>query len=254
MRDVIARCVYGVDVNGLALEVAKLSLWLEAFDAVLLLELPQRDIGGQLPAWEELVAQVEWARERGAAVHLDGARLWGCESFYGRSLAEISEPFDTVYTSFYKQLDGLAGAVLAGSEDVIAESKEWRRRRHGGMLYGLWPNAASGLVGLRTRLPRMAAYQEQAATLADAVRGLAGVEVIPDPPHTPMMHLLFHREAGAVRAAALRIAGEDRVWTFAQLAGTDVPGVCRAELEVGDATLGWTPAAFRDLMQRLLTD
>jgi len=78
--------------------------------------------------------------------------------------------------------------------------------------------------------------------------------VIPDPPHTPMMHLLFHREAGAVRAAALRIAGEDRVWTFAQLAGTDVPGVCRAELEVGDATLGWTPAAFRDLMQRLLTD
>lgn len=32
MRDVIARCVYGVDVNGLALEVAKLSLWLEAFD------------------------------------------------------------------------------------------------------------------------------------------------------------------------------------------------------------------------------
>src|SRR6266511_399926 len=109
-------------------------------------------------------------------------------------------------------------------------------------------------VGLRTRLPRMAAYQEQAATLAEAVRGLAGVEVIPDPPHTPMMHLLFHREAGAVRAAALRIAGEDRVWTFAQLAGTDVPGVCRAELEVGDATLGWTPAAFRDLMQRLLTD
>jgi hypothetical protein len=100
----------------------------------------------------------------------------------------------------------------------------------------------------------MAAYQEQAATLAEAVRGLAGVEVIPDPPHTPMMHLLFHREAGAVRAAALRIAGEDRVWTFAQLAGTDVPGVCRAELEVGDATLGWTPAAFRDLMQRLLTD
>jgi hypothetical protein len=32
MRDVIARCIYGVDVNELALEVAKLSLWLEAFD------------------------------------------------------------------------------------------------------------------------------------------------------------------------------------------------------------------------------
>jgi len=59
-----------------------------------------------------------------------------------------------------------------------------------------------------------------------------------------MMHLLFHREAGAVRAAALRIAGEDRVWTFAQLAGTDVPGVCRAELEVGDATRAGRPPRF----------
>src|SRR6266545_4542922 len=121
---------------------------------------------------------------------------------------------------------GLSASPTACSPSVTcswsggrASSQLSRRRwRHGGMLYGLWPNAASGLVGLRTRLPRMAAYQEQAATLAEAVRGLAGVEVIPDPPHTPMMHLLFHREAGAVRAAALRIAGEDRVWTFAQLA------------------------------------
>ena len=44
--------------------------------AALLLELPQRDLGGQLPAWDDLAAQVAWARERGAAAHLDGARLW----------------------------------------------------------------------------------------------------------------------------------------------------------------------------------
>src|SRR5215472_1980664 len=29
--------------------------------AVLLLELPQRDLGGQQPAWDDLVAQVGWA-------------------------------------------------------------------------------------------------------------------------------------------------------------------------------------------------
>src|SRR5690242_11351308 len=34
--------------------------------AALVLELPQRDIGGQLPGWDDLVAQVGWARERGA--------------------------------------------------------------------------------------------------------------------------------------------------------------------------------------------
>ena len=221
--------------------------------AALLLELPQRDIGGQLPAWEDLVAQVEWARGRGAAVHMDGARLWGCESFYGRSLAEISELFDTVYVSFYKQLGGLAGAALAGAEDVVGEVKEWRRR-HGGLLYGLWPNAASGLAGLRTRFPRMAAYQEQALAVADAIHDLPGVDVVPNPPHTPVMHLLFHRDGAALRAAALKLAREDRIWTFYHPAATDVPGVCRLELEVGDATLQWTPAEFRRVVERLLTD
>lgn len=44
--------------------------------AALLLELPQRDIGGQQPPWDELAAQCDWARSVGAAVHLDGARLW----------------------------------------------------------------------------------------------------------------------------------------------------------------------------------
>jgi len=44
--------------------------------AALLLELPQREIGGLLPAWDDLVAQTSWARERGVALHLDGARLW----------------------------------------------------------------------------------------------------------------------------------------------------------------------------------
>ena len=61
----------------------------------------------------------------------------GCEAFYRRSLADISALFDMAYISFYKQLGGLAGAALTGPEDVVAEAKEWRRR-HGGMLHGLW--------------------------------------------------------------------------------------------------------------------
>ena len=33
--------------------------------AAFVLELPQREIGGQLPGWEELVAQTDWARATG---------------------------------------------------------------------------------------------------------------------------------------------------------------------------------------------
>jgi threonine aldolase len=220
--------------------------------AALLIELPQREIGGQLPAWDELNSQVEWARSRGAAVHMDGARLWGCESFYGRSLAEISEPFDTVYVSFYKQLGGLAGACLAGPEDVVAEARVWRRR-HGGTLYGLWPLAASGLQGLRTRLPRIADYRQRALEIAEALRDLPGVEVVPDPPHTTMMHLFVRRDAASLRAAVGRLASDERIWTFS-FSASDVPGVQRAELEVGDATLRFSPEEFTDVLGRLLAD
>ena len=76
--------------------------------AALLIELPQRDLGGQQPDWADLQAQVGWARGRGAAVHLDGARLWESAAGYGRPLREIADPFDTVYVSFYKGLGVLA--------------------------------------------------------------------------------------------------------------------------------------------------
>ena len=53
--------------------------------AALLLELPQREIGGQLPTWSDLEGQVAWARDQGIAVHMDGARLWESGPFYERS-------------------------------------------------------------------------------------------------------------------------------------------------------------------------
>jgi threonine aldolase len=219
--------------------------------AALLLELPQRDLGGQLPAWDDLVAQVDWAHSVGAAAHMDGARLWMCGGFYDRTFAEISEPFDTVYVSFYKDIGALAGAALAGPEDVIAEAREWRLR-HGGRQWTMWPNAASALTGLRLRLPRMPAYREKALELAAALDGLEGATVLPSPPQTTMFHVVFARKAAAMQAAALQLAREDGVWTWGVFAETDVAGISKAELSVGDAALDWSPAEFRSVIDRLL--
>jgi threonine aldolase len=219
--------------------------------AVFLLELPQREIGGRLPGWQNLVDQVEWARQRGAAVHLDGARLWECTPFYERTLAEIAGLFDTVYVSFYKLLGGLGGCCLAGTEEVVAEVREWRKR-HGGTLFALWPYAASALVSLRKRLPRVPEYYEHARAIAEALRDVPGIEVVPDPPQTPMMHLLLHTSPDHFRAAALRLAQEQGVWTWPRSAPTDSPRVQRVELTVGDATLGFEPHEVRAILQSLL--
>jgi threonine aldolase len=219
--------------------------------AALLLELPQRDLGGQLPAWDDLLAQVEWAHSVGAAAHMDGARLWQCAGFYDKPLAAIAEPFDTVYVSFYKDIGALAGAAVAGPADVMAEVREWRQR-HGGTFYDMWPHAASALVNLRARLPRMPAYREQALAVVAALADLPGVQVVPDPPHGSMFHLVFHREPADLQAAALRLATDDGIWTWARFHATEIPGISRVELSVGDATLEWTPAEFREVIARLL--
>jgi threonine aldolase len=219
--------------------------------AALLLELPQREIGGQLPRWEELEEQVEWARDRGAAVHLDGARLWECTPFYDRSPVEIAGPFDTVYVSFYKGLGGLSGCCLAGAEEVVAEIREWRTR-HGGTLFGLWPYAASDLAALRRRLPLMPRYFERARSLADALRGVPGLEVVPDPPQTPMMHLFLRTTAEAFQAAAVKLAEEDGVWTWAKPQTTPSPNVQKVELVVGDGTMAFTPAEAAAAVARLV--
>lgn len=208
--------------------------------AAVLFELPQREIGGVLPAWKDLVKQVEYVRSRGAAVHMDGARLWESTPFYGKTPAQVSALFDTVYVSFYKGIGALAGACLAGPDDVIAEARAWRKR-HGGTLYGMWPNAASALTGLEKRLPLMPRYFEHAKAIAKALRGIAGVEVIPDPPQTNMMRLLLRNDEKGLRAAACRIAREEGVYTFKWSAPGQSPSTRMVELSVGDATLELKP-------------
>ena len=217
--------------------------------AALLLELPQRDIGGQQPAWDDLVAQCGWAADVGAAVHLDGARLWESAAGYGRPPGEIAELFDTVYVSFYKGIGALPGCCVAGEANVIAQVRDWRKRM-GGTLFGLWPNAASALSCLALRLPRMPEYLEHAKAIAAELAKLDGVLVVPDPPQTPMMHLLVattpQRFADGVRA----LATEQGVWAWGDAATTPDPQVQRLELSVSEATCAFSAAEVAAIIGR----
>ena len=220
--------------------------------AAVLFELPQREIGGRLPEWSDLEEQVAFARAQGAAVHLDGARLWECTPYYGRTAAEIAALFDSVYVSLYKGLGGLAGCCLAGEEDVVAEARIWRKR-HGGTLFGLWPHAASGLAAMRKRLPLMRRYFEHALAIAAALRGVRNVEVVPNPPQTPMMHLHLRVDERAFLAAARRLAEEQSLFTWSRTAAGPAPAIRVVELAVGDATLGFAPHEVADIAKRLVS-
>ncbi|MEV7888678.1 threonine aldolase family protein [Streptomyces sp. NPDC002817] len=226
----------------------------------LMLELPLRDAGFLLPTWEELTGIVEAARERDAVVHFDGARLWETTVHFGRPLDEIAGLADSVYVSFYKSLDGFAGAALAGPKTLVEEAKTWRHR-YGGMAFQQFPTALSALVGLERELPRLPEYVRHARVVAAALRegfaeaGVAWARVHPEEPHTHQFQVWLPYDADVLLEAAVRQAEETGTYLFTGYWDRGGPGLALAEVTVGAAGLEWTAgdvkAAVADFVARL---
>jgi hypothetical protein len=98
----------------------------------------------------------------------------------------------------------------------------------------------------------MPKYFEHARAIADALRGIANVEVVPDPPQTPMMHLHLRVDANAFLAAARRIAEEQSIFTWARTSAGDTPSTRVVELTVGDATLEFEPEEVAAIVGQLV--
>jgi threonine aldolase len=219
--------------------------------STLLLELPQREIGGQLPAWNELTREAAWARDRNVRLHLDGARLWEAAPSMGRSLLEVSSLFDSVYVSMYKGLGAVAGAVLCGPDDFIREARLWQQR-HGGRLVHIFPLVIAARAALRQRMGRFPLYRERALRLAEALKTVPGLRLVPDPPHAHMMHVYLAGERQTLLRRAAQLMREEGLAPFRWLRAAEVPGYAMTELEVGDDALEVSDSEVSSLFSRLL--
>jgi threonine aldolase len=205
-----------------------------------LIELPLREGGCLLPSWDDLNALSVTARELGVPLHADGARIWESQPYWNKELAEIAALVDSMYVSFYKGLEGLAGAALIGPEDVVAEARTWRRRM-GGTLFHLTPYAVSALAGLTERLPRMGEYAAWARSLA-AELTQRGLKVNPDPPHTNTFLLFAEGAPDAIARRKLAFMEREKVEPCGGWRPTQVPGMAITEVAVHDAALEHDPA------------
>ncbi len=158
--------------------------------ACLLLELPQREIGGQLPDYNTLEAISAYCRDRGIKLHLDGARLFEILPYYQKSAAEICDLFDSVYVSFYKGIGGIAGAILAGEQTFTDQSKIWKRR-HGGDLISLYPYILSADYYFDQRIGSMEQYYNEAKELAEYYNQCHAISTVPLEPVSNMFHVHF---------------------------------------------------------------
>jgi threonine aldolase len=200
--------------------------------ACLLLELPQREIGGKLPDYQMLEAISAFCREKGIKLHLDGARLFEIVPYYQKTAAEICALFDSVYVSFYKGIGGIAGAILAGEKAFTEKSKVWKRR-HGGDLISLYPYIISADYYFEQRIPKMAQYFEEAKELAALYHQCHAVETKPAVPVSNMFHVHISVSKQALEPILLAVYEESGVGLTSYLREVSEKE-CYFEVSIGD--------------------
>ncbi|PWK09588.1 threonine aldolase family protein [Tumebacillus permanentifrigoris] len=200
--------------------------------ACLLLELPQREIGGQLPDYQELEAISAHCREKGIKLHLDGARLFEILPYYQKTAEELCSLFDSVYVSFYKGIGGIAGAILAGDEAFAQQSKIWKRR-HGGDLISLYPYIISADLYFDQRLPKMEQYFTEARELASFYNQCQAVATRPLEPVSNMFHVHMQVPRAQLEPILVSIYEETGIGLTPYLRESDDHS-CTFEVSIGD--------------------
>lgn len=223
---------------------------MEEAPSVVLLELPQREIGGHLPSWLELKEQINYLHSQNIKVHMDGARLWECASYYNKPYSEIASLFDSVYVSFYKGIGAISGAALLGSENFIEKARVWLRR-HGGNLHTQFPNYLSAKLNFTNRIGNFEAYFRKTQEIAQIISQFKEFEVSPNPPQVNMFHLYLRGDKDFLINKALEIADETGVWTFSNLQDTDQKRLYKLEWYVGDETMQVPPEKMKEVLGRL---
>jgi threonine aldolase len=136
--------------------------------SVLVLENTHRSSGGRIWPLDDFRAAAEAARARGAAVHLDGARLFNAAVAAGIEPAAWGRLADSVTICFSKGLGCPFGAILAGPAETIERAWEGKFL-FGGALRQSGIASAAMLYALENNVDRLAQDHTRARRLAEGI-------------------------------------------------------------------------------------
>jgi threonine aldolase len=192
---------------------------------IVVLEQTHRSAGGRVWPLDELSDVIATARELGLAVHLDGARLMNASVASGIPAAEYGRLADMVQICFSKGLGCPLGAILAGSEERVAEA--WKLKfLFGGALRQAGVVAASMLYALDRNVERLAEDHARAKRLAEGLAA-AGLPVDVDAVETNFVGIDVASIGVETAEAKARLAEEG------VLVGVLRPGVLRVATHLG---------------------
>lgn len=132
--------------------------------------------GGLVWTAKQTKAIADATHERGAKLHLDGARLFNAAHATGTSAKALAAGADSVMFCVSKGLSAPVGSLLVGDAAFIHEAHAARKILGGGMRQA-GHLAAAGLVALDSMVDRLADDHANAKVLAKGLAGLPGLDV-----------------------------------------------------------------------------
>ncbi len=140
------------------------------------LENTHNRAGGRVWPMAQLLEVTAFARARGLALHLDGARIWNASVAAGVAPKDIAAPFDSVSVCFSKGLGAPVGSAICGSRDLIRACRRLRKMLGGGMRQA-GVIAAGAIYALEHHRDRLARDHDNARAIAKRLAAVEGARV-----------------------------------------------------------------------------
>ena len=161
--------------------------------------------GGRVVPLEDLTALFDLARDKGLAVHLDGARLANAVVASGVDAGTWTATADSVSLCLSKGLGAPVGSLIAGDAAFI-ERARLVRKRLGGWMRQAGFIAAGGLFALDHQVERLAQDHTLAREVARVADSFDGLRAAPESVETNIV--MVHVERADLDAASLGAALE----------------------------------------------
>jgi len=172
--------------------------------ALVCLENTHNRCGGAALTPEQTAEIAQIAHQHGAAVHLDGARIFNAAVALDVRAADLAAEADSITFCLSKGLSAPVGSLVCGSAEFVARARKARKMVGGGMRQA-GVIAAAGVVALETMIDRLADDHENAQVLAQGLAQVPGIRI--DPARVQSNIVVFAVEDGVAFQQRLRKAG-----------------------------------------------
>jgi len=187
--------------------------------------------GGTVLPLDVMRTCFDGAKERGLAVHLDGARIFNAAVTLNCTAAGIAAYCDSVMFCLSKGLCAPVGSMLCGDAAFIGRARKFRKLLGGGMRQaGIL--AAAGIIAVRDMAGRLAEDHKRARYLAHLLDGIPGLTVDASALDINMVYTTLDGDSEAMYeyllSRGINTNGVERLVTHRDVSDADIEAAARA--------------------------